>query len=309
MSDIRCKNASLFILSIAIYLVATGAAEAAPAATSAVPSAGNFSTTPDEVVRKMALQEIGGTATAPAVSLYQSNGNVVMPQVAPTLAAACPANSCPRTTQSAQTQANRVSLATPVSTATRNPLDIVVAGIRNSSTTQTVVTPATNPVVVPSTVATQPPVVAQPVATAVPADRPAVATTVTPTQFIANNPARTSNFLGNIAQLDVGAWGRKIAAKSQSLMLSMRSDSSALLSFGAASLEVSPVLSSRLILSTSASLPEKMDLASLSWQPAAQGKSSALRLLLNDRASSNNQQSLLVLSLVSSHWLSNKPNV
>jgi hypothetical protein len=301
MRHILCKSAPLFTLSIAIYLLAAAAAEASPAV-SPVPVAGKLPISPDDVVRKMALSEVGTASTAPVVSLFRPNGDVVMPPSTQTQAQsqsqavqACVTSSC--TVQPQQLPSGSTSQ-TPAQTPStvQNVLDTVVSGIRNNNTAP--IAQVSSPIAQPATPLTTPmptPSEAQPTP---------MASVAAPTSFIDNQAPRSQTLLSS---LDVGAFGRKLMAKSQSLMLSIRSDSSGLFSFGSTRLEIPAKLGSRLTLSTNANLPEKLVLTDISWQPRAEGQPSAMRLLMTDRASS--VRSTVVLSLISAHRLANKPNV
>jgi hypothetical protein len=297
MRHILCKSAPLFTLSIAIYLLAAAAAEASPAV-SPGSIAGKLPISPDDVVRKMALSEVGTASTAPVVSLFRPNGDVVMPPSTQTQAQSqsqavqsCVTSGCavqPQQLPSGSTAQNPSTV--------QNVLDTVVSGIRNSSTAP--IAQAPSPIAQPATPLTTPlptPSEAQPTP---------MAAVAAPTSFIDSQAPRSETLASS---LDVGAFGRKLVAKSQSLMLSIRSDSSGLFSFGSTRLEIPAKLSSRLTLSTNANLPEKLVLTDISWQPRAEGQPSAMRLLMTDRASTG--RSTVVLSLISAHRFANKPNV
>jgi hypothetical protein len=299
MRHILCKSAPLFTLSIAIYLLAAAAAEASPAV-SPVPVAGKLPISPDDVVRKMALSEVGTASTAPVISLFRPNGDVVMPPSTQTQAQsqsqavqACVTSGCKVQPQQLPSGSTSQTPAQTPSTV-QNVLDTVVSGIRNNNTAP--IAQVLSPIAQPATPLTTPmptPSEAQPT--------PMVAA---PTSFIDSQAPRSQTLASS---LDVGAFGRKLVAKSQSLMLSIRSDSSGLFSFGSTRLEIPAKLGSRLTLSTNANLPEKLVLTDISWQPRAEGQPSAMRLLMTDRAST--VRSTVVLSLISAHRLANKPNV
>jgi hypothetical protein len=309
MRHILCKSAPLFTLSIAIYLLAAATAEASPAA-SPVPVAGKLPVSPDDIVRKMALSEVGTASTAPVVSIFRPNGDVVMPPSTQTQAQSqsqavqsCVTSGC--TVQPQQLPSGSTSQTPAQNPSTvQNVLDTVVSGIRSNNTAPVAQVPSA--ITQPATPLTTPlpkPSEAQP--TPLVSDRPAAIPSVAaPTSFIDSQAPRSQTIASS---LDVGSFGRKLVAKSQSLMLSIRSDSSGLFSFGSTRLEIPAKLGSRLTLSTNASLPEKLVLTDISWQPRAEGQPSAMRLLITDRASS--VRSTVVLSLISAHRLANKPNV
>jgi hypothetical protein len=310
MRHILHKSAPLFSLSIAISLLAAATAAEAASAVSPIPAAGKLPISPDDVVRKMALNEVGTASTAPVVSLFKPNGDVVMPASTQTQAQSqgqavqsCVTSTCKVQPQQLPSGSTFQAPAQTPSTV-QNVLDTVVSGIRSSNTAPIAAVP--NTIAQPATPLTTPlptPSTAQP--TPLASDQPAaIAAVAAPTAFIESRAPRSQTLASS---LDVGSFGRRLVAKSQSLMLSIRSDSSGLFSFGSTRLEIPAKLSSRLTLSTNASLPEKLVLTDISWQPRAEGQPSAMRLLMTDQAS--NVRSTVVLSLISAHRLANKPNV
>jgi hypothetical protein len=115
--------------------------------------------------------------------------------------------------------------------------------------------------------------------------------------------------LGSVEKLT-----NKLVSGSQRLMLSIQSDYSARLFMGSTSLEIPPVLGSRLMLETAVEPPQATTLRSpdssaLLAQAKKPAKSNAIRLLLTDRDRSSDRKSAIAFSVIGTHWFANKPNV
>lgn len=154
-----------------------------------------------------------------------------------------------------------------------------------------------------------------------PAQEPAKATRGT---FISQQPAAVADEWVNLS--DIGNLTNNLVSNSQKMVLSIRSDASALLSMGSVRLEIPSAFSSRLILgstvqSKNSQLPNLVsnsDSPMLSFQVPRRGNNPAMRLLLTQKAPSDEVFRLIVLgknqksvafTVIGAHRFSNKPNV
>ncbi len=314
-------------------------AEAAPVAGKAS-NAKRFNT-PDEAVRSMAAAHLGQVGVSqPALSFPRPS------EVIP--------SALKKVTQKSPSIFPGATASQVISTAGTsgiNPLDRIVAGITNKSRNQAV----PQAIYIPASpqakaVRPAPPPVSRPAASSelsqenvpftatanVPvADLPfpdvKINTDPAPEQsqaqketFIAQ-PSADKMALSNNQWANLGGIGgltNNLVSNSQKMVLSIRSDSSALLSMGSARMEIPAAFSSRLTLGSTvknSQLPElsNSDSEVLSIQIPRRGNNSAMRLLLTQQDVSevstlvvqNEERQSVAFSLIGTHRFSNKPNV
>jgi hypothetical protein len=339
--DLRYKDAPLFAISIALYLSTATMAGAAPAAVKA--SSTKRPNTPDEAMRSMTASQIGQVgAGQPAFSFPQPSK--IIPSALKTVAQRSPSTATVPTNSSSAPQITNTAATRGVS-----PLDRIVAGITNKSSGQAIYIPA-SPKAKAVVTATSP--VRQPAANSelseVNALSPAIASANVPPSdmpfpdaetkanlpqeqpqasketFIAQ-PSADSTALSSSQWTNLSGIGNltsNLVSNSKKMVLSIRSDSSALLSMGSASLEIPSAFSSRLVLGNTVQLSQlpnlnDSDSGILSIQIPRRGNNSAMRLLLTQKGTSgastlivqNENQKSVAFSVIGIHRFSNKPNV
>jgi hypothetical protein len=338
--DLRYKNAPLFAISIALSLSATTMAEAAPVAV----KAGSVKRphNPDEAVRSMTAAQLGSVGVVQPASNFPRPSEVI-PSALNKLAQKSPSV----VTGVIAPQASNTAMASGTS-----PLDSIIAGITNKSSGQAAPKAIYIPASPPQTKAVRPasPPVSRPAASSElsQANLPSIATANVPVADLPfpdvennTNPAQeqskapketfiaqpsgdkeafTNNQWTNLS--GIGNLTNKLVSNSQKMVLSIRSDSSALLSMGSARLEIPAAFSSRLILGSrvkNSQLPNlnAPDPGVLSIQIPRRGSNSAMRLLLTQKSASevstlvvqNEQRKSVAFSVIGAHRFSDKPNV
>jgi hypothetical protein len=332
--DLRYKNAPLFAISIALYLSATTMAEAAPVAVKA--SNTKRPNNPDEAVRSMTAAQLPQIGSSQSASNFPRPSEIIpsaLKKVAQKSPAIVPGTTAPQVTNA-------------TATGSINPLDRIVAGITNKSSGQTVpraiYIPASSQAKavqpVPRSAATSELSQANlpPLATANvpvsdlpfpdvdktntdPAQEQSKATKETfIAQPSADKVALPSNQWANLSGIG------SLVSNSKKMVLSIRSDSSALFSMESARLEIPSAFSSRFILGSTVKNSQLPNLGApdseiLSIQIPRRGNNSAMRLLLTQKGASASEVSTLIVqnearksvafSVIGAHRFSNKPNV
>jgi hypothetical protein len=336
--DLRYKNAPLFAVSIALSLAATTVAEAAPLAVKA--SNTKRPNNPDEAVRSMAAAQLGPVGVSQSASSFPRPSEII-PSALKKVAHKSPSIATSAT-------ASPVVNTTVVSGV--NPLDSIIAGITNKSSSQAVPKAVYIPASPPQTKAVRPaaPPVSRPAASSELSNVPSISTTSGPVAGLPfpdvetnTNPVQEQSqapketFIaqpsGDKAALpsnqwtslsSIGSLTNNLVSNSQKMVVSIRSDSSALFSMGSARLEIPAAFSSRLILGSTvknSQLPNlnNPDSGVLSIQIPRRGSNSAMRLLLTQKSASevstlvvqNGERKSVAFSVIGAHRFSNKPNV
>jgi hypothetical protein len=336
--DLRYKNAPLFAISIALSLSVATMAEAAPIAVKA--SSAKRPHNPDEAVRSMTAAQLGSVGVVQPVSNFPRPSEII-PSALNKVAQKSPATGATAPQGSNTTTASGNS-----------PLDSIIAGITNKSTGQSAPKAIYIPATPPQAKAVRPisPPVSRPAASSElsQANLPSIATANVPVAdlpfpdvetntdsaqeqsknsketFIAqtteDKAALTNNQWTSLS--GIGNLTNKLVSNSQKMVLSIRSDSSALLSMGSARLEIPAAFSSRLILGSrvkNSQLPNlnAPDPGVLSIQIPRRGNNSAMSLLLTQKTPSevstlvvqNEQRKSVAFSVIGAHRFSDKPNV
>jgi hypothetical protein len=328
MIGLRYKRTPLFAISVAFYLSATAMAEAAPSGIK--PS--TITNTPN-TMRELASTPAGSnnlqqaSFPRPSEILLSFPGSkaqksrsvapIAITSKAPNPIDVIVAGITNRPTTPIATKPHSVSTESFAPSARQIKILPAPGDLKIVQPVQPSTQPITTADAAGDRIAATAPFASTPAETKAPIAQPEADQEISPKSSIikSSKPSNTAPPRKDLAKLDLGGVGQltdRLVSGSQKLILSIRSDSSALLSMGSNSLEIPPTLSSRLVLGTTVkpfqnatlTAPDSGALSIRNTKPAG---ASAIRLLLTDRR--GDRKSAIAFSVIGTHWFANKPNV
>jgi hypothetical protein len=327
MIDLRYKRTPLLAISVAFYLSATAMAEAAPSGIQ--PS--TITNTPNEM-RELAPTPAGSNklqqASFPRPSeILSSPGSkaqksrsvapIAITSKAPNPIDIIVAGITNRPTTPIATKPHSVSTESFTPSARQIKILPAPGDLKIVQPVQPSTQPITTADAAGDRIAATAPFASAPAETKAPIAQPEAAQEISPKSSISKSstPSNTTPPHKDLAKLDLGGVGQltdRLVSGSQKLILSIRSDSSTLLSMGSTSLEIPPTLSSRLVLGTTVKPFQNTtltgpDSGALSIRNIKPAGASAIRLLLTDRRA--DRKSAIAFSVIGTHGFANKPNV